>query len=91
MERRTVRLTGKVWINAFHGDLDYELWADIAGQRTYTLKQFMGKYIDDFFGEHVRAHYTLGVYEPRTSRLVFNDTERGRELATMFKLGHECL
>lgn len=91
MERRTVRLTGKVWINEYYGDLDFELWADISGQRTYTLKQFMMNYLDKFFGESCRGEYEIAVYEPRTSRIVFNNTERGRELATMFKLGHECL
>lgn len=67
------------------------IYVDIPGRRTCTLRQFINHYTAEYFGKYAAQHYTLITYEPREAKLAFHNTAIGRELATMFKLGHECL
>lgn len=90
MEREFTGLTSQVWIVRQMTELNFELWVDIPGQRTYSLSQFMCRYLNKFFGETVNTT-VFAVKEPRTVLLEFKDTPRGKEHAVLFKLGHEWL
>lgn len=68
--------------------LKYDLFIDVPNKRTYTLRQFFNRYLNDLFNEWVISHITIVCYEPNQANIVFHDTEKGRELATMFKLMH---
>ena len=69
----------------------FDIHIDIGHRRSYTLKKFIDHYTSEFFGMWTAPYYTLVVREPRDATLTFHYTEKGRELATMFKLGHDCL
>jgi hypothetical protein len=68
--------------------LKYELFIDVPNKRTYTLRQFLNRYLNELFNEWVISHIIIVCYEPNQATIVFDDTEKGRELATMFKLMH---
>lgn len=87
MERRTPGLTGQVFIVETKPDMKFQVWVDIPAQRVYSLSQYLGKYLDNFFSRPARGLYRISAYEPRRADIQFYD----EELATMFKLGHECL
>lgn len=78
-------------VNQDSSGTKFALWIDLPSSRSYTMRKFFDYYTRDFFGEWSVMHYTLITHEPQRAEIIFHDTTKGRELATMFKLGHECL
>lgn len=69
--------------------LKFELWIDIPSRRSYELRKFLNYYFNELFNEWTGGHCTMITYEPCHATVVFHDTVKGREMATMFKLTHQ--
>lgn len=78
-------------LDVINSGISFYLFCDIPGQRTYSLKQFMRRYLYEYFGEDVTDSCTYVTHEPRRVSLTFYDTDKGKELATIFRIGHELL
>ncbi len=74
-----------------HNGIVFDIHCDIPSRRSYPLKKFVDRHLYEFFGEWHATHFTLINCEPRDATITFHNTKKGRELATMFKLGHEWL
>lgn len=75
--------------NTRHG-LDFDLRTDFSANTPRELYDFFDQYASEYFGYWAGENYTLIPYLPDGVFVAFSDTSKGRELATLFKLGHDC-